>query len=100
MCAFQNSQTYAVASEIVFAKSAKNSMVWLEWRAQSARVSRAIAQAKGEARDKEGEGSGEKARCLEIWKFFSPENFWKFKLEIVQRIFIIIGKICKCLYFK
>ena len=54
---------HTVASEIVFAISDKNQMVWLE--IDEARNKAALA----------GEGSGESA---------SPEKFWKFKLEIVQ----------------
>ena len=54
--AFQKFKTvkHKVASEIVFTKSANNSMVWLEWRALSARVSRT----KSEIKRKEGSGEG------------------------------------------
>ena len=55
--AFQKFKTvkHKVASEIVFIKSAKNSMVWLEWRALSARVSRAKPEIK--RREESGEGA-------------------------------------------
>ena len=63
---------HTVASEIVFAKSAKNSMVWLEWRAQSTRV---VSRAKLELRAKpeikrERERCVEKARCAPLQKSF------------------------------